>query len=339
MAHEITKRQTEEFLTFPLRFNAQIELIGDAVAICDWIVGYPSILIPGEEGRWIGHSSFGSGADASEDFLSRELSHIRSHHESGEMARRFLLRNGTFRQWDWYRADEVLRSGVPKDVKRELTRVNPRPGSMVYILAVKQFYQEWELLRLLALIAGKLAEKTNPLHVKSEVDAAKEILRDLDSSRSLPPLRHKDVGLELSSIFGETDANKGSTAPVKQKGQLSLGEDLRVRITSLYGSAFHRGIGEGKFGVGWGRFSVGPRVALNVRSSLGHAYLGLLSNFSRGWKCCGREDCGNIFRITDDRRKKFCSQYCGHLVSLRNNRKKTRRKKGRSRARDKEGKQ
>jgi len=250
-----TKGQSEEFLTFPMRFNAKIELVADAAAIGDWIVGYPPTPIPGEEDRWIGHASLSVGADASEDFLSRAI-FSGSDPQDGETTRRFISRNGTFRQWDWYRADEVLRSGVPNEVKKELTRFNPRPDSKVYVLSVKQFYQEWELLRLLALIAGKLAEKANPLHVKSEVEAAQEILKGLYNSRFLPPLRRNGVGLEPESMFGGAATNKSDHKLIKPKSHLSLTESMRIAITGLYASAFQRGIGEGQFGVGWGRFNV-----------------------------------------------------------------------------------
>jgi hypothetical protein len=340
MAHKaMAKQRTEEFLTIPLRFGARIELVADAVNVAGWIVGYPPLPVPNDEDRWLDHTSFSIAADASEDFLSRAISHARSHPLNGEMARRFILRNGTLREWDWHRVDEVLRSSAPKEVKDELARVNPRPDSMVYLLSVKQFYQEWELIRFLALMAGKLAEKTSPIHVNSEAKAAQEILRDLMAHHAPPRLQGKAAaGPELESSLGVPTAKKSKQVLVKVGGQQSLPDSLRFAITRLYGRAFHRGVGEGSFGVAWGAFSAGPRVGLNVGSVLGIAYLGLLANFSRGWKCCGREDCGNIFRVTDDKRKKFCSQYCGHLVSLRNTRKKARRKESRSRSRNKEGK-
>lgn len=37
---------------------------------------------------------------------------------------------------------------------------------------------------------------------------------------------------------------------------------------------------------------------------------------------CAREDCPVVFSVDSDHKRKFCTQYCGHLVSLRKQRRK-----------------
>jgi hypothetical protein len=40
------------------------------------------------------------------------------------------------------------------------------------------------------------------------------------------------------------------------------------------------------------------------------------------FKTCARPDCAAPFAISSKRKRKYCSQYCGHLQSVRKNRKK-----------------
>ena len=42
------------------------------------------------------------------------------------------------------------------------------------------------------------------------------------------------------------------------------------------------------------------------------------------FKRCAREDCGEIFQLTSRHGQKYCQQYCGHLESLRKQRRKER---------------
>lgn len=43
-------------------------------------------------------------------------------------------------------------------------------------------------------------------------------------------------------------------------------------------------------------------------------------------RACARKDCSQIFEITSRHKRKYCSNYCGHLVSVRRTRKRQRRK-------------
>lgn len=63
---------------------------------------------------------------------------------------------------------------------------------------------------------------------------------------------------------------------------------------------------------------------LQTDNSLKEAiYTSVTLDFLRGFhfEACARHDCGLPF-LVDDKRKQFCSQYCGHLVSLRRTREK-----------------
>jgi len=309
----------KDSLTVPLHVaGSWIERIGDAVQIGEWIVGYPPSPVPGDEASWIGHVSHSTDAAELEalvssvnDFISSPL--------NGEKARRFLLRSGTFRHSDWYKRRHALESGLPEDVKKELSR-NLVLDADVYLLRVEEFYLEWQLVHKLALIAGVLADSPNVLKVKSEVESAEEILKKLKARHGLPILHVKSTVRSPHSITLRHD----NDISAKVQSQQSLGDKVRTDFPGLYRDALLRIIPEGKFGVGFGQFAAGLRVDVNVHSVLGLAYCELFANFSRGWKLCEREDCGNIFRVTDDKRKRFCTQYCGHLVSVRVGREKAR---------------
>jgi hypothetical protein len=289
----------------PLRFaGSMIELIGEAVQVGEWIVGYPPFPVPGEEERWVGHSSIFVGPDEAEDFLVRAVSYLASQAESGEEARRFLLRNGTFRQSDWYSVEHVLGSGLPADVIQEVKRLKLPPTARVYVLQVKQFYKEWRLLRALALISGEMAKKANLPRLNEDIQSAGKILKDLELHASLPAAQSKSTGPNPYSIF-KTPTKQAGEVSSKTQAKQTLADKVRTDAPRLYDRAIRRGIGTNQFSVGWARFDAGLRVSLNVSSTLGLAYCGLLANFARGWKCCEREDCGNIFRVTDDKRKKF----------------------------------
>ena len=38
-------------------------------------------------------------------------------------------------------------------------------------------------------------------------------------------------------------------------------------------------------------------------------------------KVCARPDCGKEFPVTSKHKRRYCTQYCGHLESIRRNRK------------------
>jgi hypothetical protein len=55
----------------------------------------------------------------------------------------------------------------------------------------------------------------------------------------------------------------------------------------------------------------------------------VLIDIARGlrFRICARKDCGGLFPLESRHKRKFCSQYCGHLVSIRRARKRQRRTK------------
>lgn len=54
----------------------------------------------------------------------------------------------------------------------------------------------------------------------------------------------------------------------------------------------------------------------------------VLADIAKGirFKVCKRKDCGKSFPLESEHKRKFCSQYCGHLFSLRRARKKAKKK-------------
>jgi len=315
MAHDQKrKRQADENLNLPLRLGAMIRPIGDAVCVGDWVVGYQP---PGDEHGWIPDQWYDFGGSPPQDWLSAMVIHARSHQPHAEVVRRFLMRDGTFREWDWVTVEKALRSGVPDEVKEEIRRSGMMAKAEVYLLQVAAFYHEWRLLKSLALMAGNLAESSSPLRARPDAEEASQLLKEAEVYDFLPPTK---------VLIGHT-RTQGS--PYRS---LPVPTQARLVITGVFGSAFGRALRDCQYRPYWGKYEGGPRIAIQVQSVLGIAYHALLANFARGWKRCKRPDCGNIFPRTEDKRKVFCSQYCGHLVSLRRKRaakrKRTSKRKG-----------
>lgn len=59
----------------------------------------------------------------------------------------------------------------------------------------------------------------------------------------------------------------------------------------------------------------------------------VLIDAARGlrFKMCARKDCDELFQLKSQHKRKFCSQECGHLVSVRNKRDKERKAKQKAR--------
>lgn len=325
MAHDQKrKRQADENLNLPLRLGAMIRPIGDAVCVGDWVVGYQP---PGDEHGWIPDQWYDFGGSPPQDWLSAMVVHTRSHQPHAEVVRRFLTRNGTFREWDWVTAEKAFQSGIPDEVKKEIRRSKVSAKEEVYLLQVDQFYREWHLLEFLALIAGKLAGKSSALRVRPEAKIGKQLLDEVQKHDHLP-LPKRQPGFPSADLFPEVkQSDTQDREPSSAYARVPLAKQAGLVITSLIGSAFSRAIRNRQYSFFWPRMETGPRIGLKVRSILGIAYLALLANFSRGWKRCERQDCGNIFPVTDDKRKVYCSQYCGHLESVRRNRRDAHKRK------------
>lgn len=151
-------------------------------------------------------------------------------------------------------------------------------------------------------LSGRLAEHRNPLLAKKEAELSLKLLNRLLQSDDLPSI-------------------KPSPSP-----PYSLGDQVRETVTMVIQKSFWRALPKPEMQFRY-ESKNGPWFDVEVKGQLGIAYLTLLRTFARGWKRCKRPDCGNLFRATDDARKIFCSQYCGHLESMRKKRRETKHKR------------
>lgn len=67
---------------------------------------------------------------------------------------------------------------------------------------------------------------------------------------------------------------------------------------------------------------VGSFPAVQVFCTLEAIMATVLTDHLHGvrYAICGREDCAKLFKVQSQRARMFCTQYCGHLVSLRRRR-------------------
>lgn len=318
MAHK--KRRVDSAITLPFRVGATVDPIVDPVCVGEWIVGYEP---PGTE-HDPAPQSFDFKGTLPSDWFTAMVNFAKSQPTNPEAVRRFLLREGTFRVRDWVEARDALKSGLPDDVKEEIRHSIQRRGLLprcdktkVYVLHTKAFYKEWHLLESLALIAGRLAQRHSPALALRDAQAAKRLLQELWKYDHLPwPEAQSDAHQHQKEerLREVKPADTAATPPLSK---------ARWVVTSVIQSSMWRALTHGRDGraldasLFFPRLDTGFQVTLRVRGILGIAYLTVLAAFSHGWKRCSREDCANLFRVTDDKRKVFCSQYCGHLVSLR----------------------
>jgi hypothetical protein len=288
-----------------------IEPITDVTCVGDWIVGrapdtgedwYPRLY------DFAGHPP--------EDWLTARLRDAHSAPARAEDVRHSLISTGTFRTWDWFKAGSALDSGLPDEVKGEIRRFDCHKDYDVYLLRVDDFRNEWQLLDSLAVLAGELAGGGSPRLAKEELRTARGTLGQLHDAPPRSPrseARSRAFAKAQISLPGDRDEMEVCAPPRVAQ------ERLWPEVQHLLQTVFRRNLGSPTVS-----FSPNLRTGLGfeieVRSNLAVAYLALLANFSQGWKRCRRQDCGNVFRVTEDKRKVFCSQYCGHLASLRKQR-------------------
>ena len=318
MAHanrEATK--LSETLLLPLQFRASIRRVADTKRVGDWIVGFlPEDLGDGTDEEFLaGDQPREWEFDRlPEEWLTSYLrvvteysEKLRSPSPAPESVMRILIHSGTFREEDWVETEKVLKGTtsigerirtLPTEVREEIRRLNVRGDKQVYVLRIDDFWLEWRLLETLALLAGALSQKRSIVSARPEAERACSLLAQLNSNSS--GAKPRGIPAVSSSRF--------------------LGDHVRMLIRDVVRQAFRRVLKMPETIFQYGIES-GPSLTLEARSVLGVAYLVLLRNFARGWKRCKRPDCQKLFPITDDARKIFCSQYCGHLESLRKNRK------------------
>jgi hypothetical protein len=332
MAHPKSNRtHTVQNLVLPIALGAMIRPIFDSVVVGQWILGY----WPPQDEHWVQDQSYELGETPLEDWLSNNINNMRSQPPRPELVRRFLMRNGTFREWDWVRVEEALKSGLPDEVKAEVQRFKLTDNSQIYVLRAEDFYREWRLLKSLGQIAGRVATSSNALLARSQTEEAERLLAEIQKHDLFPrATKAFDRSLTTSDQFDLFNSHGVPTstkaAATSARNVVPLAQRVRQMITGVFNSAIRRALPQRPYTIWWPpSFKSGPRIRLEVHSILGVAYLALLANLSHGWKRCAREDCGHIFRVTDDKRKVFCSQYCGHLVSLRKKREAARKKKSR----------
>jgi hypothetical protein len=188
------------------------------------------------------------------------------------------------------------------------------------LVSVEACQKEWRLLEEFVLLAGKLAEHRSLDSLKPEIEAADALLRQLrehdlgDSRRTA-----KKFGIRIEDIPPSEQNDEACQDSTMDMHVPSESDKERWRLNNLVTSAFDRALPRLQTHFEYAATGQ-PSFRVETTSTLGIAYFGLLRNFSRGWKRCERSDCGSVFRVTDDKRKIFCSQYCGHLVSLRQKR-------------------
>ncbi len=312
-------QHAERAVIVPLRFAAAIPWVDEISLLGEWIVGQtPLDPTQTESGLelvapdvvtqdWIASCMHDQWTDA-------EICH-------------FIRQHGAFRSRDWHNPKYALASDLPDDVKAEIRRLNW--SGTVYLLRTEDFRNEWKLLTHIALFTGGRKDPTT----------AKEIKRLLESvNRPLPS--KPSVGGLLAGVqrVGGRHADSEPADSELEEGTHTKSTRLDLNKLIPLREQLHRKV-FGPVEAGFQRFfarprllfildeKTGPRFQVEIGSVLEVAYSTVLANFTKGWRRCKRSDCGNIFRVTDDDRKIFCSQYCGHLTSLRAIRDKQRRKK------------
>jgi hypothetical protein len=319
-----------------LRFRAEIDMISSTVLVGDWIVGYP-VPTPEKRGDQAPNLDFDYENVLPEDWLTATMNQFDPTKSDREAARRFVRQYGTFRQADWHTVNEALTSGLPAEVKDEVRRSGVPGGEKLYFIRVSDFYREWRVIQLLGLISTGLTSHASLAMVKLEIDECSKFLGEAQQREGLPrtPTTSTRSNQTMTQLFGEllsptpdslATRFPSATLRARYPNWFSLPIQLRSKLGSIFGTAFSRALETPQYGISLWNPDRGPTVNLQARSILGAAYLALLANFSQGWKKCKREDCGNLFRMTDDRRKTFCCQYCAHLENLREKRKDAKRK-------------
>jgi len=326
MAHTKSKIATQpETLLFPLRFRASIQRVADPIRVGDWIVGFlpedfseeneeEYVFVPGDLSQEWEFDRLPVEWLTSYLGLVREQSDkLGSHFPASDTIMRTLVGSGTFREEDWVEEERISKGTVPiggrvralpKEVSDQIRRLNVRGGKRVYLLRIDDFWLEWRLVESLALLAGSLSQRHRIVGApKAEAERAWSLLEQLNSN---------SLGTKPGRL-------------PKLSQSRSLGDHARTLIRDVVQRAFRRVFGNPKTTFRFG-LNDGPSLVLAGRSLLAIAYLVLLRNFARGWKRCKRPDCQKLFPITDDKRKVFCSQYCGHVESQRKNRRERRAK-------------
>lgn len=316
MAHRRTSPEKQpETLTVPLQFRASIHPVADAVRVGDWIVGFrPSGLTDDDAGEYIpGDTPREWEFDSLPiDWFTSNAGLVTNHQEAmvSEGVVRTLLHSGTFREEDWAETEKIEKGVVPlgerifslpKEVRDEVRRLNVRKDERIYVLRVEDYWLEWRLLKSLAVLAGLLSEKRLILSSKPEAEKAWKLLERL---------KQNATGLKPREPF--------QAPPLT-----TLAQNARNLVRDVIQQSFWRVMRNPKTTFQYSCKS-GASLIAEAKSVLGVAYLVLLGEFAKGWKRCKRPDCQRLFPITDDKRKIFCSQYCGHLESLRKNRMKRR---------------
>ena len=321
-----------ETLLFPLQFRASIHRVADTTRVGDWIIGFlpedQTAEANGEEDGEENQDQYIPGDLPQEwefdrlpvEWLASYLSLVREHSQelrssspAPDTVMRALVGSGTFREEDWVETERILKGAapigervdtLPSEVTDQVRRLNVRGDKKIYLIRIDDFWLEWRLLESLALLAGYLGEKQSIVgKPRSEARKAWLLLEQLNSNAS------------------GSDPRSSPNLPPSR----SLPDHARMLIRDVVRQAFRRVFKNPKTMFQFG-LKNGPGFTLEATSILSVAYLILLRNFARGWKRCKRPDCQKVFPITDDKRKVFCSQYCGHVESQRKNRRERRAK-------------
>lgn len=307
-------------IALPLHFGALIPPVWDPCVVGEWIVGYDPPPFD-KDGYSVNPLHYDFVTTPPVDWLTAILNPRQA--PMAEEVRRFVVRNGAFRAWDWLPAEAITTDRkVPEEVKTEIRRAKLTAGSRVYLLRRGDFWLELQLLKSLALIAGWLPEGDSNKDILHEAEAGRQILQSLEQHR----IRHRLLGsvqieevaaawIPAFEVGNEQTGQQEPPQPYTKAGGSPLDSSFRNFIKATLDRVLGKPDVELKF-----ERRAGPGFYVQADSVLGIAYLTLLKQLARGWKKCRREDCGNLFPVTDDARKSYCCQYCAHLASVRRTR-------------------
>ncbi len=294
------KQRRPSGLLLPVRFFPRVEGIGDAMCVGDWLIGYES------DPEQPYSLSLPESVLGQQQWLEAHFRDLLGE-KSPDAVRRFVLRYGTFRERDWQQVEKALRGKLPAKVKEEIRHsmtgtVPAHGGPQVYLLQLKDFWNEWHLLQALAELTGKLAGGDSPLKCKHEMDIASRFLSALR-----PPAKPGFInGVPLDEF------ELGPEGTLIRRARPRTPEQIVHReLNALLGHLSTLALGGPKFVLHWTPDTPpGFEIALgDVRAV---AYACLLGNSSTQWRRCKRPGCGNLF-VYRGRRKEYCEWYCAHL--------------------------
>src|SRR5260221_4660695 len=320
LVDDATRLEPTWALNLPIKFVSQITLYDEVWAMGPWLICVEkhsertrAELEPAQkQSRWL-ESCFA---------MQRE--------RNPRSAANFLSKYGQFRseepllqntRQDWRRLKRNGRSLFEKGEWQALSACFSQETDKLTLIAITDFWQEWNLLEIIAEIAGKLTRQTNPILLKSDVDQALNILNDLEThSGAIWATLAGHIRPTYQQVMGYRPETNSDVAFMHQESSQKFNEGIRANLRALIIRAVNRALGLMP-AVHFGTSLRGiPSFDAKIDSILGHAYLCMLASFTGDWKRCLRRDCQKLF-LAFGKRRKYCAWYCGHIESVRRARK------------------